>query len=117
MNEKDIYTNFGLLLKSRREKLGYSQQEIADRLGVTKSSYGLYERGGRKVPLSMIIELSAILRFDLDDFFKTQRETTPVEDLRLKWDDEFDGIEWTEEEGEQIREFARFILSKRGDRK
>lgn len=113
MNEKDVYTNFGQLLKKRREKLGYSQQDIADRLGITKNSYGLYERGGRKVPLSMIIELSAILSFDVDEFFRSQRGTTRTEELKFTWDDEFDGVKWTDEESENIRAYARFLLSQR----
>lgn len=113
MTEKDIYKNFGNLLKSRREKLDLSQQELAERLGITKSSYGLYERGGRKIPLSLILELSVILDFDVDEFFRSQRSMTTKERERFRWEDEFDGVEWTPEECEKIREYARFILSKR----
>ncbi|BGE83047.1 helix-turn-helix transcriptional regulator [Staphylococcus petrasii] len=43
-----------LSLKGARNEFGYTQQEIADRLGVTKNAYIQWEKG-KVVPKHMVI--------------------------------------------------------------
>ena len=46
-------------LRDIRGSRGYTQQQIADRLGIAKSSYSLKENGGRKIDL---LEACVLLR-------------------------------------------------------
>ena len=52
------YEKFGRNLASSRVALGLSQADIAKSLGMTQSTYAGYETGTRKIPLSVIIQLS-----------------------------------------------------------
>ena len=61
------YEKFGQNLALARTELGLSQSEIAKALNMNQSTYAGYETGTRKIPLSVIIQLS--------DFF----EKTPDE--------------------------------------
>ena len=52
------YEEFGRNLAAARVALGLSQADIAKSLGMTQSTYAGYETGTRKIPLSVIIQLS-----------------------------------------------------------
>lgn len=52
------YEKFGRNLAAARAALGLSQAGIAKAFGMTQSTYAGYETGTRKVPLSVIIQLS-----------------------------------------------------------
>lgn len=53
-----IYEEFGANIARCRVAIGLSQSEVADRLQVPQSTYSGYESGTRKVPLSVIVQLS-----------------------------------------------------------
>ncbi|MBD5547548.1 MAG: helix-turn-helix transcriptional regulator [Lachnospiraceae bacterium] len=52
------YERFGRNLAAMRNKIGLSQYEIAEKLGMLQSTYAGYETGTRKIPLSVIVQLS-----------------------------------------------------------
>ena len=58
MTDLEIYKRFGKKISSMRMELGLSQTEVANRLNLTKNTYGNYERGDRRIPLPDLIELS-----------------------------------------------------------
>ena len=58
----DEYIRFGKNVMKARQEKGISQKEIAIMLNVPQSTYAGYESGTRKVPLSIIIKLSKILK-------------------------------------------------------
>ena len=62
--------NRDLLLKERYKK-GYTQQNIADRAGISKSVIGKYE-SNRSVDPSFIViyRISKVLNVDLKDFIQ-----------------------------------------------
>ena len=43
---EDNFQRIGEIIKQKRIKLGYTQQEIADKLRVTKSAVSKWESGG-----------------------------------------------------------------------
>lgn len=60
---------------NRRKDLGYSQQELANKLGVTRSAVSGWEIGRNEPDLQTIIKLKEILRVKEDAFFLDDKVT------------------------------------------
>lgn len=58
-----------LLLKSYREKRGFTQQNIAEKLGITVSAYNMIENGKRGISLINAKKISIILNASIDELF------------------------------------------------
>lgn len=109
----DIYERFGKMISDMRNELGLSQEEVASRLNLPKSTYGNYERGERKIPLPELIAMSKFFGFSVDEFINMEKSIRSIDNLTLSMRDEFEGTVFTQEEINQIIEFTKFILSKR----
>ena len=109
-----IYKEFGKLIVSKRTQMGLSQAEISQILNMPKSTYGNYERGTRKIPLSEMMKICEFLKIDMDAFVNEHKS---VETEQSWWEREFKNIVFTEEEIEEITTYARYILSKRDGKK
>ena len=55
-------------IKEMRTKRGMSQQDLADKLGVGRSTVTLWELGVNKPRADMLIELAKVLNCQVDDF-------------------------------------------------
>lgn len=62
-------------LRELREKYGFSQGDIADRLGVTSSLVSSYERGERTPSLPIILKLSYIYNCSVDYLLGKNNDT------------------------------------------
>lgn len=93
-------------LKTARERKGISQKEIAENIGVAKSTYSLYESGNREPNVQTIKKIADFLNISAD-------ELLGIEDEPQTLAAHFDGSEYTEDELEEIRNFAAFVKSKR----
>ena len=98
--------NFNENLKNAREKRGLSQKEVAEGIGVAKSTYSLYESGNREPNVQTIKKIADLLNVSADDLLGINEEPTTIAA-------HFDGYEYTEEELEEIRQFAAFVRNKR----
>ena len=58
---QDLAEQLRLRLIERRTEAGLTQATMAERLGVTTGSYGHYERGFRRIPVSLIPKLTEAL--------------------------------------------------------
>ncbi len=56
----------GKTIKAAREKKGYTQDELADKLNVTKQAVSNWERGRNRVDEDTRIRLSEILNFNIN---------------------------------------------------
>lgn len=56
---------FGRYLRAVRESKGYSQEYMADRLGIGQSSYACLESGRTCMTVERLIAMAAILEVDL----------------------------------------------------
>ena len=94
--------NFNDNLKEARLRSGLSQKEVAENIGVAKSTYSLYESGNREPNVNTIKKIadSADTLLGLNDELTTLAA-------------HFDGKEYTEDELNEIRQFAEFVKSKR----
>ncbi len=58
-----------LNLKKLRNSMRLTQQEVADRLGITRQAYSNYENGKREPSFGTMIELSQIFDVNIFDLF------------------------------------------------
>ena len=66
----DIRERLGYALKSRREELGLSQEELAARAGIHRTYLSDVERGGRNIALINIERLASALSIRLSELFR-----------------------------------------------
>ena len=93
-------------LKNARIRLGLSQKEVADSIGVAKSTYSLYESGNREPNVQTIKKIADTLHTSADELLGLDEEPTTLAA-------HFDGNEFTEDELNEIKSFAEFVKSKR----
>lgn len=98
--------NFNENLKEARLKSGISQKDLAENIGVAKSTYSLYESGKREPNLDTIKKIASSLNVSADTLLGIDNEPTTLAA-------HFEGDEYTESEMEEIRNFAAFVKNKR----
>ena len=67
------YQIFRTLLVSARERSGFTQAQIATKLGKPQSFISKYERGERRLDFSEFIELADIIGVDVVEFIDNYR--------------------------------------------
>lgn len=97
---------FNVNLKIARERKGLSQKDIAEKIGVAKSTYSLYESGHREPNVQTIKKIADLLNVSADELLGIDDEPQTIAA-------HFDGDEYTAEELEEIRQFAAFVKNKR----
>ncbi len=98
--------NFNENLKNARERKGISQKDVAEKIGVAKSTYSLYESGNREPNVQTIKKIADVLNVSADDLLGLSDEPMTIAA-------HFDGDEYTEEELDEIKAFAEFVKTKR----
>lgn len=73
-----IMKNIGLKIKERRKELGISQTELAEKLGIKKSTLSQYESGDINIPIQKLIILSTILEVTPNYFLGFENEMEVV---------------------------------------
>ena len=90
--------NFNDNLKEARLKRNLSQKEVADQIGVAKSTYSLYESGNREPSVQTIKKIADVLNVSADELLGLSEQPTTIAA-------HFDGDEY--------KEFAAFVKSTR----
>ena len=98
--------NFNDNLREARLKSGLSQKELSENIGVAKSTYSLYESGKREPNVDTIKKIASILNVSADTLLGLDDEPVTIAA-------HFDGNEYTEDELNEIRQFAEFVKNKR----
>jgi transcriptional regulator with XRE-family HTH domain len=65
----DIDRQIGNKIRARRIALNLSQEKLADSLSLTFQQVQKYEKGTNRVSASRLLEISQILKVDIDYFF------------------------------------------------
>lgn len=71
---KNIYKKLGKNIKKRRIELGYTQQELADKIGKGLNFVGKIEVAFSKPSFDTIIDIANALQIKLKDLFNFDRE-------------------------------------------
>ena len=97
-------------LKIAREKKNMTQKEVADSIGVAKSTYSLYESGNREPNVQTIKKIADTLNVSADDLLGLNEQPVTMAA-------HFDGNEFTEAELDDIRAYAEFVKNRRNGNK
>lgn len=75
-------------LKNERNKIGLSQKELAEKLGMNARTYASYERGERDISTSVLLTICRTLNISSDALLgnDTVEENSELEDLMQKYD-------------------------------
>ena len=98
--------HFNENLRAARERKNMTQKDVADNIGVAKSTYSLYESGNREPNVQTIKKLADLLNVSADNLLGLNQEPTTIAA-------HFDGDEYTEAELDKIKEFAAFVKASR----
>lgn len=88
------------------KKRNMTVTELARRIGVAPTTiYSIIQRNNKKVDIDVLLNIADILGVDADYFRDSEKPVTIAA--------HFDGTEFTEEELDEIRNFAEYVKSKR----
>lgn len=97
-------------IKSRRIALGMSQDELAEKTGYTsRSSIAKIEKGEVDLAESKIRLFAIALKTSPQELMDWESKQEKPQTIAAH----FDGDEYTEEELEEIKQFAAFVKNKR----
>ena len=73
----DMYAQIGGEIRRRREGLGLSQAQLADKIGVGRTSITMIERGAQAILVHQLLQIAKALRVSPDKLLDTveERET------------------------------------------
>src|SRR4051795_7827313 len=66
----DIDQHVGAMLRTRRRLLGLTQQELAEKVGITYQQAHKYETGANRVSAGRLHQLARVLEVDVGYFFE-----------------------------------------------
>ncbi len=70
MNKKEILKEFGRNLKAERNRAGLSQEQLAEKIGLSYGQVvGMIERGETNTSLSVIVSIMEALNLDFDALY------------------------------------------------
>ena len=68
--KEDIRERFGFAVKTRREELGLTQEDLADKAGIHRTYLSDVERGSRNLSLINVERLAIALSISLSELFQ-----------------------------------------------
>ena len=74
------YVDMGKRVRKQRQPIGLTQQELAERIGVSTSFVGHVERGTRKASLETLVALSNALGVGVDYLLAGSLQSSPDEE-------------------------------------
>jgi transcriptional regulator with XRE-family HTH domain len=96
----------GSIIKTFREKLGYSQEALAGYLGLKREMISYYETGSRETPLEILEKLATLFGVELDVFFSEHPE-----DVMAEFAFAFRADNLDEKDLEAIAGFKKIVLN------
>lgn len=105
-------SKFNIVLKSLRTANGMTQDQLAKILKISRSTIGMYEKGDREPVYETLEAIADFFNVDIDYLLgRTKKTTCFLNPMTIAA--HFDGDEFTEDELDEIRQFAEFVKNKR----
>lgn len=72
-------------IRELRQRMGLTQRQLADRLGLkSPSTITMWEHGSRNPPSIMLPNLAQVLGCSISDLFVEEQDTTPKEEIQCR---------------------------------
>ena len=71
--------NIGNVIKKYRKELGYTQEEMANRLGVTTPAVNKWENGNSNPDIELLAPIARLLHISLDTLLSFRENLTDLE--------------------------------------
>lgn len=68
--DDNSYKEISLKIKVTRAALGYSQEYVAQKLGISQNVYSRNERQIKNIPLERLVRIFEILDINIEEMFK-----------------------------------------------
>lgn len=68
--KKELLVKFGSNLRKLRLEKGFTQEQLANELGVEVSQISRIERGQINTSIAMLYDISKVLEINISDFFE-----------------------------------------------
>ena len=112
---QDIDRNVGARVRERRIMLGFTQQQLADLIGVTYQQAHKYERGINRISAGRLFEIAHVLSVPVNHFFEdldgeAARAISPRERMCLELARNFAQIP-NERHQEALSQLARVLAA------
>lgn len=104
--------DFNKILKLLRTSKNVTQDELAKALNISRSAVGMYEKGDREPDYETLETIADYFNVSIDYLLGRESKTVRLVDPATIAA-HFDGDEYTEDELEEIRQFAEFVKNKR----
>lgn len=91
-------------IKKMRESSGFTQDNVANFLGIKRSAYSNYETGDRELPLSIMEKLADLYGCDMYDLYSEDEKV--LQDMLVT---AFRADDVSPEDMEQIAAFKRIV--------
>ena len=75
-DDRAFFTQLGTRITRLRKAQGITQVQLAGQLGVSQQTVTAYESGNRRVPISHLPRLAALLGTSIEDLIGTQAKRT-----------------------------------------
>ena len=79
-----LYKIIGDRIKSKRKELGLSQDDLSKHLNLGRSSISNIEIGRHQIPLSVLYELSILLKINVHNLLPTYEEVVELLNSKIK---------------------------------
>lgn len=99
-NEELFWEELSARLRKLRDKYGYTQQDVADRIGIGKSAYRSYENNDRRIPVDALTRVAALYNVSVDELLGNSRSNASENIIHGNF---------TDEQFEKIQKYAELV--------
>ena len=111
-DERTMQHTLSKRLKEAREYRGFSQEEIADYLGVPRSAISLIENGSRRVSATELSRLASLYQTTMENLTGLDREESEPESVRMV---ARAAAELSATDRDEVLRFAQFLRARKSD--
>ena len=111
-DEHTVSDTLGSRLKEAREYRGYSQEEVAQHLGLPRSAISLMESGSRRVGALELRRLANLYQTTMENLTGQEQESPELESVRLV---ARAAADLSATDREEVLRFAQFLQSRNSD--
>ncbi|HEB2439614.1 MULTISPECIES: helix-turn-helix domain-containing protein [Bacillus cereus group] len=104
---------FGTRLHTLRKERKLRQEDMANQLGIARTTYAMYEQGNREPDYNTLIKLATFFEVSIDYLLGTteMRQVTDIQDPELyQWFEDI--INATPQKREELKKFWEFIIQR-----